>query len=273
MSELVANKDKHQWFTPVWAAELLISRFFPELDERDMVLDPTAGTGNFLKALPSNIPCYGVEIDPSLVDIAFEECSRPVLQGDFTAIDLPWNPTAIIGNPPFSLDVIDQILEKCHAVLPKDGKAGFILPTYAFQTASRVSNYSRVWSLHQEMIPRNLFKGMQKSLCFAIFKKDGLRMMSGFALYQELHDVNSMNKDNVRTLSTQTTPWKEIVMKTLLKLGGKATLSDLYNAIEPIRPTGNNWWKEKIRQTLGRSGAFQRVGESIWAISPSTAAA
>jgi len=32
-----------QWFTPVWAADLLVQQFFGDLTERDHVLEPSAG--------------------------------------------------------------------------------------------------------------------------------------------------------------------------------------------------------------------------------------
>jgi len=266
MKELVADKDKHQWFTPAWAAEILVATHFPELCENDMVVEPTCGTGNFLKALPAHVPAFGVELDPVLAKVAREQTSRLVIDGDFTKVELPYRPTAVIGNPPFDLEVVDAILERCREILPKDAKVGFILPTYAFQTASRVVAYSRYWSIYQEMIPRNLFRNMMKSLCFAVFRKDGTGVLGGFALYRELHDVNSMDRDVARDLSTQKSPWKAVVMNIVKELGGKASLDQIYQAVEPRRPTGNNWWRAKVRQTLGRSGAFRRVGPAEWAL-------
>jgi site-specific DNA-methyltransferase (adenine-specific) len=266
MIELVGDKDKHQWFTPVWAAEMLVQAHFGHLGADDFVVEPTAGVGNFLKAIPADVRAIGVELDPELAAAAQSATGRPVISGDFTTVTLPERPTAVVGNPPFDLELIDMILDRCHDLLPNGGKAGFILPSYAFQTASRLVNYARRWSVEQEMIPRNLFKNMMKPLCFAVFAKDGLGTLRGFSLYRELHDVNGMSKWASSELNTSKSPWKSIVTRAVSDMGGEATLADIYDAIEPRRPTENKWWQAKVRQTLGRSGAFKRVGESRWAL-------
>lgn len=266
MQQLVADKDKHQWFTPTWAAESLIAAHFPELGSDDVVVEPTCGTGTFLKAVPSEVKAFGVELDADLAEIARRDTGREIVTGDFVTVDLPARPTAVIGNPPFDLDVIDAILARCHEILPENGKVGFILPAYAFQTASRIVGYRQNWSISQEMIPRNLFRNMMKPLCFAVFRKDRLGELKGFALYSELHDVNTMPRQIAVDLSTTASPWKAAVTRAVTELGGKAALEDIYRAIEPKRPTGNDWWRAKVRQTLGRSGAFVRVGPATWAL-------
>jgi site-specific DNA-methyltransferase (adenine-specific) len=82
MNKLVANKDKHQWFTPVFAAARLIEFHFPDLTEDDMIVEPTCGSGNFLKALPDHVPAYGVELDPEIAMIARQSTGRHVVTGD-----------------------------------------------------------------------------------------------------------------------------------------------------------------------------------------------
>lgn len=165
-----------------------------------------------------------------------------------------------------SFEIIDAILDRCHELLPPGGRAGFILPAYAFQTASRLVTYASRWSVEQEMIPRNLFKGMMKPLCFAVFSKDGFGNLRGFSLYRELDSVNRMPKWAARELSTARSPWKTVVVKVLIAMGGEATLAEIYDAVKPLRPTDNTWWQAKVRQTLGRSGAFRRVADSRWAL-------
>lgn len=267
MKAMTADKDKHQWFTPTWAGQVLFREHFSGLGKDDLVLEPTCGIGTFLNAVPRDIPAFGIEIDPVLARIARGSTGREILEGDFTKIDLEERkPTAVIGNPPFDLDVIDAIFDRCHDLLPYGGKVGFIMPAYAFQTASRVVRYARRWSLEQDMLPRNIFKEMQKPICFAVLTKDGGGRMRGFSLYQELHDVNSMNRWVVDELSTGKAPWKAVVSKAIEELGGRAKLQEIYEVVGPRRPTGNNWWRAKVRQTLTRSGAFTRVGTSEYEI-------
>ena len=107
---------------------------------------------------------------------------------------------------------------------------------------------------------------MEKPLNFVIFKKDKRGILQGFALYEELHDINSMKADVANNLSLKKSPWKTALTRVMKERGGQATLEEIYKAIEPRRPTGNNWWKAKIRQTLNRSGAFTRIGEATYAI-------
>ncbi len=267
MTALVADKDKHQWFTPTWAGQILFREHFSDLGGEDLVIEPTCGIGTFLNAVPRDIPALGVEIDPVLASIARRATGREVLTGDFTDLDFDGRrPTAVIGNPPFDLEIIDRIFDRCYNLLPYGGRVGFIMPAYAFQTASRAVKYARRWSLEQDMIPRNLFKEMQKPLCFAVLTKDSGGRMRGFSLYRELHDVNSMKSWVVDELSTGRAPWKAVVARAIEDLGGRAKLQDIYAAVAPRRPTGNNWWRAKIRQTLTRSGAFTRVGESEYIV-------
>jgi hypothetical protein len=90
--------------------------------------------------------------------------------------------------------------------------------------------------------------------------------MRGFSLYRELHDENSMKSWVVDELSAGRSPWKTVVARAIEGLGGRAKLQDIYAVVAPRRPTGNNWWQAKIRQTLRRSGAFTRVGESEYSL-------
>lgn len=103
MDELVGDKDRNQWFTPVWAAETLGKAHFDALGPEDFVVEPTAGTGNFLKAIPHDVRAIGVELDPALARAAELASGRQVINGDFTKVALPETPTAVIGNPPFEL--------------------------------------------------------------------------------------------------------------------------------------------------------------------------
>lgn len=267
MTSLVADKNKHQWFTPTWAGQILFREHFGDMGADDLVIEPTCGIGTFLNAIPKHVPALGVEMDPVLAEIARRSTGRTVLTGDFTKVDLEGRlPTAVVGNPPFDMEVIDSIFDRCFDLLPFGGKVGFIMPTYAFQTASRVVRYAQRWNIEQEMIPRNLFKNMEKSLCFAVLTKDTTGRMRGFSLYRELHDVNSMKPWVVEELNTGRSPWKGVVMRAVEEMGGQARLKDIYDLVAPKRPTGNNWWQAKVRQTLARSGAFERVGAGEYRI-------
>jgi predicted RNA methylase len=100
-----------QWFTPCWAAELIVERHFSHLTPSDLVLDPMAGSGNLLAGVPAPIPAIGIEIDPRHAARARERTNRRVIEGDFrdtmprlATFDL--HPTMVLANPPFVASTI-----------------------------------------------------------------------------------------------------------------------------------------------------------------------
>lgn len=261
------RKLLHQWLTPLWVAEALVERHFAGLGSGDLVLEPSCGHGAFLRALPQGVRALGIEIDPVSAERCRRETGRDVVVGDFRSVDLDLRPTAVLGNPPFDMEVVDAFLDRSHAILPDGGRVGFVLPAYAFQTASRVVRYAERWSLAQEMIPRNVFPGPRLPLVFALFGKDRRRTMVGFALYRETVEVNGMPEGMREALRAGPgSPWGNAVAAALRALGGEAALGEIYEAVWPKRPTANPHWREKIRQTLNRSGMFRKIGEGTYAL-------
>ena len=257
-----------QYPTPVWVAEALVERHFHDLDSGDVVIEPSCGPGAFLSALPDGVPAIGVEIDAAVAEQARENTGRRVVVGDFLTVGLDVRPTAIIGNPPFNLEVIDGFLARAHQMLPEGGRVGFLLPAYAFQTAARVAGYADRWSLMQEMIPRNIFPGLKLPLVFALFSKDRRRTMVGFALYREATDVQRLPDPYREALSAGSGPvWRRVVETALTRLGGEADVSSLYAEIEGHRPTRTQFWREKVRQTLRRyEDQFHAVAPGRYAL-------
>lgn len=252
-----------QFFTPLWVAQALVERHFPKLDCADLVIEPTCGKGAFLKAVPPSVPAVGIEIDPAIAQAARENTGRDVIVGDFRTIALPVRPTAIIGNPPFRAAVFDGILDRAYELLPEGAKAGFILPTYFFQTAGRVCRYGDRWSLSIELMPRNAFHSrMQTPLLFALFEKNAKRRLVGFVLYRECADLHQMAQPYRELLSSvEGSIWKATCELVVRRLGGAAHLKDIYGELEGNRPTRTEWWREKVRQTLrAYTDAFRPLG-------------
>lgn len=257
-----------QYFTPAWFAELLVERYFPALSRNDLVLEPCCGDGALLQAIPSHVPAIGCEIDSEMAERARVRTGRRVLTGDFRTISLDVQPTVVIGNPPFRLKLIEQFLDRIYTLLPEGGRAGFILPCYALQTASTITQLADRWSIAQEMIPRNMFPGLSKPLLFAIFSKEIKRTLVGFAFYHETESVLGMSAHTREILShgsTRSSIWKEAVEEALKELGGEAALSDVYSAVSGRRPSRTRFWKEKVRQTLNRY--FFRIGGARYSLS------
>ena len=257
------QKTLGQYPTPVWVAEALIERHFGALNSSDHVLEPACGPGGFLQAIPAFVPATGIEIDGAVARRARENTGRPVIEGDFSAVTLDFQPTAIIGNPPFNMKLIDRFLDRAHDLLPEGGRVGFILPCYAFQTAGRVAEYAERWSLFQEMLPRNIYQGLSLPLLFALFSKDRRRSMVGFALYREAADALALPQPYRAAMGATEGPvWRTVVETALSRLGGEADVPGLYAEIEGARPTKTQFWREKVRQTLRRyTDRFVAVGQ------------
>ncbi len=240
-----------QWFTPAWAAEALIERHFPGLGRSDCVIEPSCGDGAFLQAIPADVEAVGVEIDPYLAALAEARTGRHVVVGDFRTVPLPYRPSAIIGNPPFKAEVIEGMLQRSLDLLQPEGLAGFILPAYVLQTPSVVARYAARWSMQAELLPRTLFPRLSKPLVFALFRKSERRLLIGFALFEETHDVERMPAGVRETLTRgRASVWRSVVDQVLSELDGEAGLDAIYASIAPRRPTTNRYWQEKVRQVL-----------------------
>lgn len=256
-----------QYFTPLWAAQLIVDRFFGDLDENDVVIDPCSGDGALLRGLPAHVPAIGIEIDPKIAARARELTGRTIITGDFRTVPIDLRPTALLANPPFNTDIIDGFLDRAHQLLPHGGRAGFILPAYVLQTPSRVLAYNERWSLRQEFLPRTLFPNLSKPLCFCLFSKDRQRLMVGFALYREAAAVADMPDAYREKLGSGAgSIWVNAVREALRNLGGEASIAQIYQEMEPRRPSQTQFWKEKIRQVLREH--FDRVGPALYSDRP-----
>lgn len=104
-----------QYLTPVWAAEALVERHFPNLGSKDFVIEPSVGGGAFLQAIPSSVPAIGIDICPSMVELARENTKREIILGDFASVPLDVAPTTILGNPPFKTRYSRARISLCSA--------------------------------------------------------------------------------------------------------------------------------------------------------------
>ncbi|MEJ8837787.1 class I SAM-dependent methyltransferase [Ramlibacter sp. AN1133] len=263
--QLPRQNELHQWFTPAWAAEAIVEQKFSWLRAGHRVIEPSCGDGAFLCALPQEVEVLGVEIDAALATMAREAAGRRVIAGDFLTLPASELGTAdaIVGNPPFSSELVAAFLDRSVQLLKEGGEAGFILPAYILQTSSKVEALSQHYSLEQELLPRNLFPRLKLPLCFVKFVKDRRRRLHGFLLYHEAAEISRIDKAWRHVLATtrsRTGVWYPLVRGCLAALGGEADLAAIYRAIEGRRPTGNPAWKEKVRQVLQNARRFSRTG-------------
>lgn len=261
------NAELSQWFTPRWVCEAIVEEFFPKLDLADLVVEPSCGPGRFLQALPDHVNAIGVEIDPQLAQQAREATGRPIITGDFLKAPIPVGVSHILGNPPFTADLIHGFLDRSHELLVEGGTCGFLLPAYVLQTSSKVMQLNSRWSISQQLMPRNIFPRLKLPLVFALFRKDQVRSLVGFFLYREAADVAAMPKDVKEALSEpgKGSVWRRAVRCAFERVGASvATLDGLYQAVE--RPTDNQYWRQKVRQTLQAYPEFRRTGQGTWCL-------
>lgn len=261
----------HQWFTPAWAAEAIVESKFGWLRAGHRVIEPSCGDGAFLCAFPAQVDVLGVEIDGALAALARQASGRPVLTGDFLTLaqEQLGQADAIVGNPPFSSDLVAGFLDRSAQLLKEGGEAGFILPAYILQTSSKVEQLSVQFSLEQELLPRNLFPRLKLPLCFVKFVKDRRRRLHGFLLYREAAEISRLQSCWRHALATtrgRHGVWYPVVRSCLAALGGEADLNTIYAAIEGRRPSTNPAWREKVRQVLQHPRRFERTAAARYRV-------
>lgn len=253
-----------QYFTPFWAAERLVEHYF-DFEPNDIVIEPTCGPGAFLAAVPKHIQAIGVEIDPELASQATSDTGRRVICGDFRTLDLNIRPTIAIGNPPFNSKLFQEILFRLSEMMEKNARCGFILPAYFFQYASITRQYADRWRVQADHLPRGIFPRLSKPLVFALFERSHRGRLIGFALYDDVESVQRMKAAYRQLLmSSQQSAWRRVVIEAFYKLGGEATLQELYEEISSRRPTRNPWWHAKIRQIVQHIG--RRISRGRYAL-------
>ncbi|MDR9836827.1 MULTISPECIES: class I SAM-dependent methyltransferase [Herbaspirillum] len=267
-----SRKDLGQYFTPGWARQEIVDQFY-RFTTGDLVCECSCGDAGFLSAIEDNIAAFGVEIDPLHAQTARLNTGRLVIEGDFATVPLPQGITHIISNPPFKLTVIDRFLDRAHDILPEGGEVGFILPAYALQTAERVVNYGKRFSLQTLVIPRNIFADLRLPLTFTRFHKSK-KVWAGFALFEQAAAVQRMPRHYRDLLEGSAgSVWLAVAQLAFQRLGGRATLDELYRELENARPTATRWWKEKLRQTVRRyNEIFQPLDRGTYALRSSQAA-
>ena len=264
------RKALGQYMTPAWAAEMLFDAHFSDLGASDMVWEPTCGTGNCLAAIPGDVPAFGSEIDPQMAAEARRRTGREVATGDCRYVPLPSGVSAVSGNPPFSLRVFEGLMERCASILKNGQKAGFVLPAYFVQTSRTVRDLNKTWTIMQEILPRDLFFDLSKPLIFGLFTRDFQPRLVGFRLFPEVADIRGLPEETREkfdhAVNGPRSVWLETVLTAMVKLGGRASLADIYSELEGKRPTSNRFWREQIRKVLQNSEHFLRVSEGMYSL-------
>ncbi len=263
------NRHFDQFWTPEWAANLIVRKKFGDLTRSDRVVDAGTGRGAFLKAIPSYVPALGVEIDAALAAFAADDTGREVLVGDFRTIPLPYQPTVIVGNPPFSREIAEAFLARSAQLLGDGGRCGFLLPSSFLSFSSTLSRWREHFSIRHELLPRDVFPRISVPLSFYTFTRErGVRRLHGFLLFEECHAVGGAPKPVKLALvrgARRQSVWRVAVEEAMRALGGRATLRELYSFMAGRLPVAIRFWRDTVRRVL-QEGGFVNLDRGVWAI-------
>ena len=257
----IRNAALSQFFTPSWAADLLVTDALRGLGGC-AVLEPSCGDGSFLGAIPTDNDALGIEIDERMAEVARRSTGRQVLCGDYSTIDLGDRRFgAIVGNPPFTSPDIERLISRAHALLDEDGVLALILPAHIPASSDRISRWRERFSIEVQMLPRALFPRLRLPLAWTKMVKCRRRTLIGLLLFDEQQDVSSMPDRTRRSFKAGAT-WRDVIGEALGSLGGQASLREIYAAVEPRRRSGNRHWRDKTRQILALH--YTRVDDTHW---------
>lgn len=145
------TNEKDQFYTSQSVAKACIESVLKELPYTCSALwiEPSAGSGAFLKELPAGIRSLGIDVDPK---------GAGILQGDFLAWDPPAQPLMKVyfGNPPFGRQ--GSLARKFLAHAGKSAQVmAFILPR-SFTKPSMQTSIPRLFHLvHEKELEKNSF--------------------------------------------------------------------------------------------------------------------
>lgn len=272
-AQLSAPKAVSYYPTPGWFAHMLFEqRIAPYLNVESVILEPSCGDGSLLRAIPANVRAFGVELDPVLAAEAAATSGHHVVVGDVLTAPFPEQPTMLFANPPFSMTFVDRLLNRIYFGFAEGGRASMILPAYMLQTSRTVAAFAARWSIEAELIPRDLFPNLSKSLVFASFVREQQRRFVGLSFYLEtaawqqmperFHEILARARKNV---------WVAAILEALTRLGGTGTIESIHRIVAGSPPTQTPWVREAIRKWARE--AFECVGNATYRIPESPIAA
>ena len=248
--------------TPSWMAHAMVER--AELSDGTIVLEPTCGDGAILEQMPSSVTAIGVEIDPILAARASASTGRDIIVGDILSLDLP-SVDAVVANPPYQQRFVEKLFDRMHGVVVEGGVMVMLLSAHMFQTANTVVRYSDRWSLTIDLLPRDVYPGLQLPLVLATMRKNSDRKIVGMAFIREVADLRSL-PETYRTIFKRShkNVYVAAAERALREIGRPATIDEVCSAVEGRRPTDTRWWREALRRALAQS--FVRIAPGTYAL-------
>jgi hypothetical protein len=140
-----------------------------------------------------------------------------------------------------------------------------ILPCYYLGNRhGRLLHHASNWSIKQDLIPREVFGRLSHPIMFALFIKSKNRTLVGFSLYHKVAAIKQLHLRYQRIIEGTNSVWIKAVATAIRRLGGKATLQQIYSEVSKKPPTSNAFWKERIREVAQKN--FERIDRATYAI-------
>lgn len=146
------------YMTPPGLAEAICDRLAKSVSPSAKVLEPSAGTGNFLRAAQRLWPsAVGLELDPERAAQSGSHCLDSLTLPPSQAFDL------VIGNPPFSLAA--EFVRWAHGQLTPVGQVAFLLKLSFLSGKKRVAKLYSDFPLAElhPIVGRAKFRGDMNS--------------------------------------------------------------------------------------------------------------
>jgi phospholipid N-methyltransferase len=157
----ISNKKQELGFFPTPPAVVNRLLELAQIESGMRVLEPSAGTGNILKAIIPSADKVAVEINPEFIP-KLELCGSGihVYEGDFLSYNWPDKFDRVIMNPPFAKNVAPAHVLHALAFLKHGGRLVSVMPssvTFRTDTLNRMVRAAVEAGGSIEALPENSF--------------------------------------------------------------------------------------------------------------------
>lgn len=157
----VITINNYGFQTPSYVADYMVSLIDKE---PKLVLEPSIGEGNLVKALWNKFPNTKV-IAYDIEDCPIKDDRLTFIKQDFLQAEINFRPDLILSNPPFTpMTLSYEFFEKCHYI---QSRGIYILPyLFLINSTSRPKKYSSELDVRNIInLPRNVFKNSRIQSC------------------------------------------------------------------------------------------------------------
>ena len=246
----IRDEGLDKFYTKPEIVEMCISRI-KDWDTWDLVVEPSAGSGNFFEQIPS-VRKYGMDIKP--------ECGTIDTLDFFEYTPSISGKILVIGNPPFGKNSSLAVKFFNHAAQWAE-RIAFVIPRTFRRTSIQNQLNMSFHVIHDEDIPIrpcSFEPVMSVKCCFQIWeKRDTVRKFVKLPTTHEDWDFLPFGPKDDRN---QPTP-PEGADFALLAYGGDCGRIQTYN-LENLRPKGWHWIKSNINVDILKK-RFESLDYSI----------